>query len=88
MWDMVVMVETLVAGLEIDFARMMLAAIHERAFKTSTTYPFACLIFYLCRNARVPILYCDILHTPVGTVDIGLIRKEANVVAQRIGPRV
>ncbi|KAG5600569.1 hypothetical protein H5410_031939 [Solanum commersonii] len=38
-WDRAVMVATLVAGVEIDFARMLLAVIHERAFKTSTTCP-------------------------------------------------
>ncbi|KAG5598756.1 hypothetical protein H5410_030126 [Solanum commersonii] len=44
-WDRAVMVAALVAGVEIDFARMLLAEIHERAFRTSTTYPFPCLIF-------------------------------------------
>uniref|UniRef100_M1DVI5 Integrase core domain containing protein n=1 Tax=Solanum tuberosum TaxID=4113 RepID=M1DVI5_SOLTU len=39
-WDRAVMVAALVAGVEIDFARMLLAEIHERAFRTSTTYPF------------------------------------------------
>uniref|UniRef100_M1E0N2 Integrase core domain containing protein n=1 Tax=Solanum tuberosum TaxID=4113 RepID=M1E0N2_SOLTU len=43
-WDRVVMVAALVAGVQIDFTRMLLAEIHERAFKTSTTYPFPCLI--------------------------------------------
>uniref|UniRef100_M1DQ81 Integrase core domain containing protein n=1 Tax=Solanum tuberosum TaxID=4113 RepID=M1DQ81_SOLTU len=43
-WDRVIMVAALVAGLEISFALMLLAEIHERAFKTSTTYPFPCLI--------------------------------------------
>uniref|UniRef100_M1DY73 Integrase core domain containing protein n=1 Tax=Solanum tuberosum TaxID=4113 RepID=M1DY73_SOLTU len=42
--DRAIMVAVLVAGVEIDFARMLLAEIHERAFKTSTTYPFPCLI--------------------------------------------
>uniref|UniRef100_M1DKC2 Integrase core domain containing protein n=1 Tax=Solanum tuberosum TaxID=4113 RepID=M1DKC2_SOLTU len=46
-WDRAVMVTALVAGVEIDFSRMLLAEIHERAFKTSTTYPFPCLIFQL-----------------------------------------
>uniref|UniRef100_M1DM46 Integrase core domain containing protein n=1 Tax=Solanum tuberosum TaxID=4113 RepID=M1DM46_SOLTU len=63
-WDRAVMVVALVAGLEIDFARMLLAEIHERAFKTSTTYPFP------------------------WTLDIGLIRDEANVVAPRREPQV
>ncbi|KAG5615758.1 hypothetical protein H5410_015582 [Solanum commersonii] len=44
-WDRAVMVVALVAGVDIDFARMLLAEIHERAFRTSTTYPFPCLIF-------------------------------------------
>ena len=38
------MVAALIAGLEINFAQMILAAIHERVFKTSTTYPF---LYYL-----------------------------------------
>lgn len=61
-WDRVVMVAALVAGLEIDFARMMLAEIHKRVFKISTTFPFPCLIFQLCRDAEVPIWHCDTLH--------------------------
>ncbi|KAG5585747.1 hypothetical protein H5410_046181 [Solanum commersonii] len=36
-WDRAVMVAAQVAGLEIHFARMILAEIHERDFKTSTT---------------------------------------------------
>ncbi|KAH0761420.1 hypothetical protein KY290_017493 [Solanum tuberosum] len=43
-WDRAVMVAVFVAGLGIDFPRMLLTEIHERAFKTSTTYPFPCLI--------------------------------------------
>uniref|UniRef100_M1DFS1 Integrase core domain containing protein n=1 Tax=Solanum tuberosum TaxID=4113 RepID=M1DFS1_SOLTU len=53
-WDRAVMVAALVAGFEIDFARMLIAEIHERAFKASTTYPFPCLIFQLCRDSGVP----------------------------------
>lgn len=30
-----------VAGLKIDFAQMIISEIHERSFKTSTTYPFS-----------------------------------------------
>ena len=44
-WDRAVLVEALVVGLEIDYPRVLITVIHERAFKTSTTYPFACLIF-------------------------------------------
>ena len=39
-WDRVVMVETLVSGLEIDFAKLLISVIHERLLKSSTAYPF------------------------------------------------
>uniref|UniRef100_M1DQ59 Integrase core domain containing protein n=1 Tax=Solanum tuberosum TaxID=4113 RepID=M1DQ59_SOLTU len=87
-WDRAIMVAALVAGVEIDFARMLLAEIHERAFKTSTTYPFPCLIFQLCRDCGVPIWHCDRLIHPTGTLDIGLIRDEANVAAPHRVPQV
>ena len=82
------MVAALVAGVEIDFARILLAEIHERAFKTSTTYPFPCLIFQLCRDSGVPIWHCDRLIHPTGALDIGLIRDEANVAAPRREPQI
>ncbi|KAG5585141.1 hypothetical protein H5410_045575 [Solanum commersonii] len=87
-WDRAVMVVALVAGVEIDFARMLLAEIHERAFRTSTTYPFPCLIFHLCRDSRVPIWHCDKLVQPTGALDIDLIRDEANVAALHREPQV
>uniref|UniRef100_M1DPU4 Integrase core domain containing protein n=1 Tax=Solanum tuberosum TaxID=4113 RepID=M1DPU4_SOLTU len=86
-WDRAVMVAALVAGVAIDFARMLLAEIHERAFKTSTTYPFPCLIFQLCRDSGVPIWHCDKLVHPTGALDIGLIRDEANVATPRREPQ-
>lgn len=46
-------VSALVARLEIDFAKVLITVIYERAFKNSTTYPFAYLIFHLCRDAVV-----------------------------------
>ena len=60
---------------------------HERAFKVTTTYPFPCVIFSLCRSAGVPIWHVDQLKTPQGTVDVGLIIDEANELAPRRGPR-
>ena len=60
---------------------------HERAFKVTTTYPFPCMIFSLCRSAGVPIWHVDQLKTPQGTVDIGLIRDEGNELSPRRGPR-
>ena len=59
---------------------------HKRAFKVTTTYPFPCMIFSLCRSACMPIWHVDHLKTPLGIVDIGLIRDEANELAPRRGP--
>uniref|UniRef100_M1DJI3 Integrase core domain containing protein n=1 Tax=Solanum tuberosum TaxID=4113 RepID=M1DJI3_SOLTU len=87
-WDRAVMVAALVAGVEIDFARILLVEIHERAFRTSTTYPFPCLIFHLCRDSGVPIWHCDKLVHPTGALDIGLIRDKANVAAPRREPQI
>ena len=78
----------MVTGFEIDFQRLLLYVIHERAFKTSTNYPFPYMIFQLCRAAGVPIWHIDVLYTSTRTVDIGLIRDEANKGAPNRGPRV
>ena len=59
---------------------------HERDFKVTTTYPFPCMIFSLCGSAYVPIWHVDQLKTPLGTVDIGLIRDETKELAPRRGP--
>ncbi|XP_069143519.1 uncharacterized protein [Solanum lycopersicum] len=45
------------------------------------------MIFALCRSAGVPIWHVDKLKAPQGTVDVGLIRDEANELAPRRGPR-
>lgn len=39
-WDMALMVEAQLAGMEIDSTWVFRADIHEREFKTSTTYSF------------------------------------------------
>ena len=72
---------------EVDFAWLLQAVMHERAFKVTTTYPFPCMILALCRSAGVPIWHIDQLKTPQGIVDIGLIRDEANELAPHRGPR-
>ena len=77
----------MIAKFEVDFAWLLQAVMHERAFKVTTTYPFLCMIFALCRTAVVPIWNIDQLKTPQGTVDVGLIRDEANEFAPRRGPR-
>ena len=86
-WDRAVLMAAMIAGFEVDFAWLLQAVMHERAFKVTTTYPFPCMIFSLCRSAGVPIWHIDQLRTPPGTVDVGLIRDEANELAPRRGPR-
>ena len=73
----------MVSRLEIDFARFLISVIHKRAFKNSTTYSFACMIFQLCSDAGVTLYLSKVIRTPIGIVDIGLIRDEANVIAPR-----
>ena len=86
-WDRAVLMVVMIAGFEVDFACLLHTVMHERAFKVTTTYPFPCMIFALCRSAGVPIWHVDQLKTPQGTVDVGLIRDEANELAPHIGPR-
>ena len=78
----------MIAGFEVDFAWLPQAVMHERAFKVTTTYPFPCMIFSLCRSAGVAIWHVDHLKTLLGTVDVGLIRDEANELAPRRGPHL
>ena len=85
-WDRVVFMAAMIAGFEVDFAWLLQAVMHERDFKVTTTYPFRCMIFSLCRSAGVPIWHVDQLKTLLGTVDVGLIKDEANDLAPRRGP--
>ena len=86
-WDQVVLMATMISGFEVDFAWLLQAVMHERDFKVTTTYPFPCMIFSLCRSAGVPIWHVDQLKTLLGTIYIGLIRDEENELAPRRGPR-
>ena len=65
---------------------LLLEVMHERDFKITTTYPFPCMIFSLCRSAGVPMWHVDQLKTPQGTVYVGLIKDEANELAPCRGP--
>ena len=76
----------LIAGFEVDFAWLLQVVMHERDFKVTTTYPFPCMIFSICMSASVTIWHIYQLKTPLSTVDIGLIRDEANELAPRRGP--
>ena len=68
----------MIAGFEVDFAWLLQAVMHERAFKVTTTYPFPCMIFSLCRSAGVTIWHVDQLKTPQGTIDVVLIKEQGN----------
>ena len=54
-WDRAVLMAAMIAGFEVDFAWLLQAVMYERALKVTTTYPFPCMIFSLCRSAGVPI---------------------------------
>ena len=57
-WDRAVLM-AMIAGFEVDFARILQEVMHEREFTVTTTYPFPCMIFSLCRSAGVPIWHVD-----------------------------
>ncbi|WP_353804814.1 hypothetical protein, partial [Acinetobacter baumannii] len=57
--DRAVLMAGTIAGLEVDFAWPLHAVMHERAFKVTTTYPFPCMIFSLCRSADMSIWHID-----------------------------
>ena len=46
------------------------------------------MVFDLCKLAGVPVWHIDVLKTPSGTVDIGLIRVEANELDPNRGPHI
>ena len=76
----------MVARFEVDSAWLLQAVMHERAFKTTNTYPFLCMVFELCSSARVPVWNNDVIKTLPGIVDIGLIRDEAYELSPHRGP--
>uniref|UniRef100_M1DK40 Integrase core domain containing protein n=1 Tax=Solanum tuberosum TaxID=4113 RepID=M1DK40_SOLTU len=72
-------------SLEVDFSRIIIAEIHDRVFYKTTTMPFLCLIFRLCREATIPLWPFDRLVEVFKTVDMGLIKDDANHTAPRKG---
>ena len=46
-WDRAVLMAEIITGFEVDFAWLLKAVMHERAFKVTTTYPFLCMIFFM-----------------------------------------
>ena len=77
----------IIVRFEVDFALLLQAVMHERDFKVTTTCPFPCIIYSLCRSTSVPIWHINQLNTPQGNVDIVLIRDEAKQLAPYRGPR-
>ena len=63
-WDRAVLMEAMIAGFEVDLARLLQAVMHEWTFKATTTYPFPCMVYALCRLAGVPVWNIDVLKTP------------------------
>lgn len=47
-WDRVILIISLIVGLDIDFARWIQAEIHERAFQKFTILLFPSLVQTLC----------------------------------------
>ena len=58
-WDRAVLMAEMITRFEVDFAWLLQEVMHERAFKVTTTYPFPCMIFAICRSAGVPIWHVD-----------------------------
>ena len=58
----------MIARFEVDFAWLLQAVMHERAFKVTTTYPFPFMIFSLCGSSGVPIWHVDQLKTPLAVL--------------------
>ena len=54
-WNHAVLMAAIVAGFEVDFAWMLQAVMHVRAFKTTSTYPFVCMVIKLYRSVRVTV---------------------------------
>ena len=78
----------IIAWFEVDFAWILQAVMHESAFKVTTTYPFPCMVFALCRLAGVHVWHIAVLKTPSDIVDIVLIRDEDNVLSPNRGPHI
>ncbi|TMW96937.1 hypothetical protein EJD97_006518 [Solanum chilense] len=86
-WDHAVLMAAMIVGFEVDFVWLLQEVMHERDLKVTNTYPFSCMIVSLYRSASVPIWHIDQLKTPLGTVDISLIKDETNELSPCRGPR-
>ena len=51
-WERTVMILAMIAGFEVNFAWLLQAVMHKRAFKVTSTYLFQCIAFSSCSSAR------------------------------------
>ena len=49
----------MIAEFEVDFSWLLQAVMHKRTFNVTTTYPFPCMIFSLCKFTGVPIWHVN-----------------------------
>lgn len=66
--DRAVLVASIMAGCEIDFALGIIEEIHDQVLGRSKSIPFSCLVHKLCIDARIEIipnvdLMIDMQHT-------------------------
>ena len=61
---------------------------HERAFKSTISYPFPCMVFALCSFAGVHVCHNYVIKTPPCQVYIEIIRDEDNDLAPNGGPHI
>ena len=78
---------SIIAGFEVDLTWLIQVVMHKRGFKGTTTYPFLCMIFALCRSA-VPVCHIDVIKTPPDHVHIALIGDEVNELAPNKRPHI
>lgn len=81
------MMASMVAGFEVDFAWLLQVVIHETVFKATTTQPFPCMVFKVCRFIAVLMWHIDVIKATPDTVDIVFMRYEANELAPHRQPR-
>ncbi|WMV58206.1 hypothetical protein MTR67_051591, partial [Solanum verrucosum] len=78
-WDRAVILVELMAEHEVDFSGIIILEIYERAFRKTTIMPFPFLIFHLYIEATIPLWHSDKLVESIKTVDVGLIKDDANL---------
>lgn len=82
MMEFAVLVASILAGREIDWASLIIEQIHEVALKRSTSILFPCLLYRLYLELRVESLHqLDSLIKAQHTLDVRLIKGKENPMA-------